>query len=132
MTGQQLVVKPPTKEEDMKLDPSKSLGFSRVLGLSDAVALGFCISVALIYSVVGPVVRFSEGEAPILWLVGAVIFLPIILSYAREHRTRPGTATLMSWPGPPALFPWCLPRVGSSSVVTSVWAAFSRLSLCRG
>jgi uncharacterized hydrophobic protein (TIGR00271 family) len=73
----------------MKADPSKSISFSRVLGLSDAVALGFCVSVSLIYSVVVPVVQFSKGEAPIIWLVGAVIFLPIILSYAERASCAP-------------------------------------------
>ena len=69
--------------------PVSSIKFSGVLNLPDAVALGWCISVGLLYVVGGPILDLSGREAPLLYLVGAVIFLPIILSYAERSAYAP-------------------------------------------
>ena len=73
----------------MKPNSTAAVSFSRVLGLPDAAALGWCISVGLIYVVGHPVLEFSGREAPLIYIVGAIIFLPIILSYAERAAYAP-------------------------------------------
>jgi amino acid transporter len=69
--------------------PASSIKFSGVLNLPDAVALGWCISVGLMYVVGGPILELSGSESPLIYLVGVIIFLPIILSYAERSAYAP-------------------------------------------
>ena len=73
----------------MKSDSTASVSFSRVMGLPDAAALGWCISLGLLYVVGMPVFELSGSEAPLIYIVGAIIFLPIILSYAERASYAP-------------------------------------------
>ena len=59
------------------------------MGLPDAVALGWCISLGLLYVVGMPVFELSGSEAPLIYIVGVIIFLPIILSYAERASYAP-------------------------------------------
>jgi uncharacterized hydrophobic protein (TIGR00271 family) len=73
----------------MKPASTASVSFSRVMGLADATALGWCISLGLLYVVGLPVFELSGSEAPLIYIVGVIIFLPIILSYAERASYAP-------------------------------------------
>ena len=68
---------------------ASSIRFSGVLNLPDAVALGWCISVGLLFVVGGLILELSGNEAPLIYLVGVIVFLPIILSYAERAAYAP-------------------------------------------
>lgn len=69
-----------------------AVGFSRFLGLPAAVAPGISISLGVALFVLGiEILRISGDEAPLAYALAAVLFLPLILSYAERAAELPGS-----------------------------------------
>lgn len=73
-----------------------SIGFSRVMVLPDAIALGGCVSLALLLVLGVSILRMAGGEAPWFYLLAALVFLPIVLSLAERSSEVPGNGDLYS------------------------------------
>lgn len=79
----------------MKMRKAKSsIGFSRVMGLSDAIALGGCVSLSLLLVLGISILRMAGDEVPWFYILAAVVFLPIVLSLAERSSEVPGNGGL--------------------------------------
>ena len=59
-----------------------AIGFSRILGVRDTVALGLSLSIPLVLVVLNEAVFAAVGStAPLAYVVAIVLYLPLILSY---------------------------------------------------
>ena len=73
---------------------TRAIGFSRILGLRDAVALGLSLSVPLVLIVLHEAVFAAVGAtAPWAYALAIFLYLPLILSYLELAAGRPGSAS---------------------------------------
>ena len=71
-----------------------AIGFSRILGLRDSVALGLSVSVPLLLVVSHRAVVAAAGRStPVVYLLAALLYLPLILSYMELAAGRPGSSS---------------------------------------
>jgi uncharacterized hydrophobic protein (TIGR00271 family) len=79
----------------MKTHPiAYAIGFSRVLGLTEAVALGLSISLGLGLFALFPIVLQLAGSlSPLAYLLAIALFLPLLLSYVERAQEAPGSAS---------------------------------------
>ena len=70
-----------------------AIGFSRILGLRESVALGLSLSVPLVLVVMHEAVFAAAGStAPWAYAVALLLYLPLILSFMELAAGRPGSA----------------------------------------
>ena len=71
-----------------------AIEFSRVLGVAEAAGIGFSVSLPIALFIGGEIVLESAGaEAPLLFLLAAAIFLPIVLTYNELAVGQPGSGS---------------------------------------
>lgn len=71
-----------------------AIGFSRILGVRDTVALGLSLSIPLVLVVLNEAVFAAVGStAPLAYVVAIVLYLPLILSYMELAAGRSGSAS---------------------------------------
>ena len=71
-----------------------AIGFSRILGLRESVALGLSLSVPLVLVVMHEAVFAAAGStAPWAYAVALLLYLPLILSFMELAAGRPGSAS---------------------------------------
>ena len=78
------------------VDEAKSsrIGFSRILGLRESVALGFSVSVGLlVLTAAGVVLSMATERAMLAIALAAILYIPVILTYAEMAAGRPGSAS---------------------------------------
>jgi len=69
-----------------------AIGFSRILGLWESVALGLSLSVGLVLIVLHEVVFAAIGPAtPVIYALAILLYVPLILSYMELAAGRPGS-----------------------------------------
>ena len=77
----------------MKNEKKKiAIGFSRTLGLFDAVALGGCVSIGLLLVVGGLTFQTAGEDAPDLFFLTIFFFLPLVLSLVERASMASGPA----------------------------------------
>jgi uncharacterized hydrophobic protein (TIGR00271 family) len=77
-----------------KIQSTHAIGFSRILGLRDAVALGLSLGVPLVLVVMHEAVFAAVGRgAPLAYALAIPLYLPLILSYMELAAGRPGSAS---------------------------------------
>ena len=77
-----------------------AIGFSRILGLRDAVALGLSLSFPLVVVVLHEAVFAAVGPAaPLAYILAVVLYLPLILSYIELAAGRSGSASAYQFAG---------------------------------
>ncbi|MEE8525549.1 MAG: amino acid permease, partial [Thermoanaerobaculia bacterium] len=73
---------------------ASSIGFSRYLGLPAAAAMGVAVGVGVAVFVDGfGILEISGNEAPLVYALAMVLFLPLILSHAERALEVPGSGT---------------------------------------
>ena len=79
----------------MKPEPiARAIGFSRIFGLSDAVALGLSIALGLGLTALSPFIWQLAGEdTPLVYALATILFIPLILSYSERAQEAPGSAS---------------------------------------
>jgi amino acid transporter len=71
-----------------------AIGFSRILGLWESVALGLSLSVGLVLIVLHEVVFAAAGPTtPVIYALAVLLYTPLILSYMELAAGRPGSAS---------------------------------------
>ncbi len=77
-----------------------AIGFSRILGLRDSVALGMSLSVPLVLVVMTEAVFAAVGRTtPLAYLLAIPLYIPLILSYMELAGGRPGSASALQLAG---------------------------------
>ena len=80
--------------------PTHAIGFSRILGFRDAVALGMSLSVPLVLVVMTEAVFAAVGRStPLVYLLAIPLYIPLILSYMELAGGRPGSASPLQLAG---------------------------------
>lgn len=79
----------------MKPKPiARAIGFSRIFGLSDAVALGLSIGVGLGLTALAPFIwQLAGKDTPLVYALATILFIPLILSYSERAQETPGSAS---------------------------------------
>ena len=75
----------------MKTHPiAYAIGFSRVLGVTEAVALGLSISLGLgLFALFPFALQLAGSITPLAYLLTIAIFLPLLLSYVERAQEAP-------------------------------------------
>jgi len=77
-----------------KTQRTHAIGFSRILGLRDSVALGLSLSIPLVLVVLHEAVFAKVGStAPLAYALAILLYVPLILSYMELAAGRPGSAS---------------------------------------
>ena len=77
-----------------EIQRTHAIGFSRILGLSDSVALGLSVSIPLVLVVLHEAVFAAVGAgAPLAYALAVLLYLPFVLSYMELAAGRPGSAS---------------------------------------
>ncbi|MGB6337735.1 MAG: DUF389 domain-containing protein [Thermoanaerobaculia bacterium] len=77
-----------------KSHKASAVGFSRVLGVRDAVALGLATGIGVGVFASGSLIWSVAGDdLPLIYALTAILFLPIVLSYIERAQGRPGSAS---------------------------------------
>ena len=80
--------------------PTHAIGFSRILGFRDAMALGMSLSVPLVLVVMTEAVFAAVGRStPLAYLLAIPLYIPLILSYMELAGGRPGSASPLQLAG---------------------------------
>ena len=77
-------------------EKKSAIGFSRVMGLWDAVALGGCVIFGLGLVLGVPILQMAGEAAPWFYLLAALIFLPVVFSLSERASGMPGNGDLYS------------------------------------
>jgi amino acid transporter len=71
-----------------------AIGFSRILGLRDSVALGLSLGIPLVIVVLHEAVFAVAGSAtPVVYFLATLLYVPLILSYMELAAGRPGSSS---------------------------------------
>ena len=77
-----------------KSPKASAVGFSRVLGVRDALALGLATGLGVGVFAIGSLSWSVAGDdIPLIYALTAILFLPIILTYIERAQGRPGSAS---------------------------------------
>ena len=72
----------------------RAIGFSRIFGLVDAIALGLSVNFGLIFIGLGlSVYQIAGSEMPWVFVVSTILFLPLLFSIAERAQEAPGSAS---------------------------------------
>lgn len=73
---------------------TRAIGFSRILGLRDSVALGLSLSVPLVLVVLNEAVFAAVGaSAPVAYALAVLLYIPVVLSYMELAAGKRGSAS---------------------------------------